>query len=68
MSIKNLSLLLLLCSTVTFGQLEASKWYFGNGAGLDFSEGCAMSFNGSVINTIESSCAISTSLGALSLL
>ncbi|WP_299149030.1 T9SS type B sorting domain-containing protein [uncultured Dokdonia sp.] len=65
MSIKNLSLLLLLCSTVSFGQLEASKWYFGNGAGLDFSEGCPMPFDGSVINTIESSGAICSSYGTL---
>lgn len=65
MPLKSLTLFFLLFTTVAFSQLEASKWYFGNGAGLDFSEGCAMSFNGSVINTIESSCAISTSLGAL---
>lgn len=47
------------------GQLEVSRWYFGNGAGLSFNEGCALPLNDSAINTIESSSVISTLTGDL---
>ena len=65
MNFKKITFLLLLISVSGFGQLEVSRWYFGNFAGLNFNEGCAMPMNNSAINTIESSSAISTSNGDL---
>ncbi|ANH61315.1 T9SS type B sorting domain-containing protein [Dokdonia donghaensis] len=65
MPLKSLTLVFLLFTSVAFSQLEASKWHFGNGAGLDFLQGCAMSFNGNAMNTIESSSSMCDPFGNL---
>ena len=32
--------IILLSQTLTYGQKQANVWYFGNGTGLDFNDGC----------------------------
>lgn len=62
---KKLCFLIVLLSFQSFGQEEMSKWFFGNGAALDFSSGCPMPIGGSQVTTIESSSSISTANGFL---
>lgn len=46
-------------------QLEFSKWYFGNKAGLDFSSGSAKVLSDSKINGLDNTCSIADSAGNL---
>ena len=62
--------ILLLINTLTFAQGEASKWYFGNYAGLDFSTGTAtplinMPTSSNNLNSEEGCTSISNSAGEL---
>jgi gliding motility-associated-like protein len=59
-----LSLFLLPGQTLC-AQKEASKWFFGFQAGLDFISGSPVVINGSPINTMEGSAVISNSAGEL---
>ncbi len=57
--------LLLLSSQLFFGQKEASHWYFGRNAGLDFSNGDPVFDTSGSINTTEGCATISDSDGNL---
>lgn len=67
---KSLLALLLLTSTLLLAQGEASKWYFGNYAGLDFSSGTAVPLTNmpttyNNLNSEEGCTSISNSAGEL---
>src|SRR5262249_20065706 len=55
---------LLCCFQTTFSQLQATHWFFGTLAGLDFSSGSPVVVSGA-INTNEGTASISDSLGNL---
>ncbi|QHT66293.1 T9SS type B sorting domain-containing protein [Rhodocytophaga rosea] len=48
-----------------FGQKEASIWYFGNGAGLDFNAGPPVTLEDTRLNTMEGCAVISSNAGNL---
>ncbi|NJB72060.1 gliding motility-associated-like protein [Saonia flava] len=45
--------LMLLLACTTYGQREASNWFFGANAGLDFNSGAPQILNGGQLNTVE---------------
>lgn len=51
--------------TAELGSLRANNWYFGLGAGLDFSSGSPVAVTGSAISTTENSATISDENGNL---
>lgn len=58
--------IIFLVSTISsFGQKEASIWYFGNGAGIDFSSGHPEALNNGMLYTNEGCATISDNKGAL---
>lgn len=57
--------LLVLCYSVTIAQKEASHWYFGENAGLDFSSGTPVADTNGSLNTLEGCATISNVLGEL---
>lgn len=59
MTTRILTFLLLLIVCPVFGQLEASRWYFGDFAGLNFNEGCPDPLTNGELDSIESSTVIS---------
>jgi gliding motility-associated-like protein len=60
-----LSLLVITGSHSLFGQKQASIWYFGNYAGLDFNSGKAVALTGGQLRTSEGCATISDAGGAL---
>ncbi|MEI6348479.1 MAG: OmpA family protein [Bacteroidota bacterium] len=58
-------LLFLVNPSSIFAQLEASKWVFGNGAGVDFKNGTPVALLGSKINTTEGCATISDGAGQI---
>src|SRR5687767_7295677 len=55
----------LLLSHVALAQKEASVWYFGWNAGLDFNSGTPVVINGGQVNTLEGCASICNSRGSL---
>ena len=63
---KNLLFLLnLLFTIVLFGQNQANNWYFGQNAGINFSNGIPVALDDGVLNTPEGCSTISDSNGNL---
>ena len=58
-------LFILLCTTLSFSQQEASKWYFGQGAAVDFSTPTPTNIPGSQLNTNEGCSSFADSSGNL---
>lgn len=52
-------------STITVAQNEANFWFFGESAGLDFSNGAPMPITVGVLSTMEGCSSISSSTGIL---
>ncbi|MFL0353824.1 hypothetical protein ACI5KZ_09620, partial [Xanthomarina sp. GH4-25] len=58
--------ILLFCTTLTYSQEEASNWYFGENAGIQFSnDGSVNALNDGQLDTIEGCSSISDSNGDL---
>ena len=55
----------LLLSTVTIAQKEANLWFFGQYAGLDFSNGSPVAVTTGVLSTMEGCSSISSATGTL---
>lgn len=64
---KNLLLLFLLCFVFSYGQNEASNWYFGNNAGINFdiNTGNTTALTDGQLSTVEGCTTISDSNGSL---
>ncbi len=60
-----LILALLFLAQSSFSQREASRWYFGNGAGLDFNSGAPVALTDGNLKTHEGSSTISDQNGNL---
>lgn len=59
------TVLLCLFPQMTYGQKEATKWYFGNKAGLDFNDISPVALTDGMINTNEGCSSIADSSGQL---
>ncbi len=57
--------LILLTSWSTFAQKEANYWFFGEYAGLDFSNGAPQAITNGALSTMEGCSSISSETGAL---
>ena len=57
--------LLVLCYCATIAQKEASHWYFGENAGLDFTSGTPVADTNGSLSTLEGCATISNVLGEL---
>ncbi|MCF6280363.1 MAG: hypothetical protein L3J14_08455, partial [Flavobacteriaceae bacterium] len=62
---KLIYIFILLFSITSFSQQEASKWYFGRNAALDFSSGNPIPISGSELNTDEGCSSFADSSGNL---
>jgi gliding motility-associated-like protein len=65
-----MKMILFLCACVCtghsiFAQLEASQWYFGEYAGLDFRSGTPLPLTNGALNTLEGSASIADQYGNL---
>ncbi len=60
-----ISFLALLLSTITVAQKEANFWFFGQNAGLDFSNGSPTAITNGALNTMEGCSSISSETGIL---
>ena len=60
-----LFLILILQPFIASSQLEASIWYFGNKAGLDFRSGSPVALNNSAMHALEGCSSLADSIGNL---
>ena len=61
-----LSLYIVLCATISYGQGETSNWYFGQRAGIQFnSDGSVSSLDDGLLRTFEGCATISDAFGDL---
>jgi hypothetical protein len=60
-----LIILLVVSSTLSFGQKEGNNWYFGNNAGIDFNPAVPVAHTNGQLSTWEGCSSISDSAGGL---
>jgi hypothetical protein len=60
-----ITIIALLLSTITEAQKEANFWYFGENAGLDFSNGSPIAITDGALSTMEGCSSISSATGTL---